>query len=163
VVKIAKTKCSEEIIGSLSNCADDGLKILNIHKSAGPKQIIAAINDFIINWQKNGNHDFKSRVYDEYLASLASLWGNQLNKALDWKWGHAKFDGQEKGKLGVFSPDNSLVIYPLDYTSKVMLNANIPPTVLLAFNLIQAQDFSSVPPDTFHDVMASVRHIVPPA
>ena len=157
---------SESIIdqGNLSNItssAIDAANILDIDAALiAPTATVAAVDLFVHRWQQ-GDHPVESDVEDIILV-MASLWGEQLVKQLDWEWTAVSFaEDEDVVTIGVASPDRSLAIFPFHFVQQCLSN-DAPVTIQLAFDLlVDGSRIPEIPAGTFENVMNNVHHKTP--
>src|SRR5262249_30203933 len=148
----------------IKGCADDALKVLGgDYASADPPTIVKAIDDFAFRWQ-DGERPPTDVVEDGEEARLimGSLWGEQLVKQFGWQWAKVTFhDYGDTVAFGVFSPDRSLAIYPLEFMLGCLRDPNVDVTVMLSFNTLLAAKVPEAESKSYLNVMDGVHRIVP--
>ncbi len=158
---MTKNALPAEILENIKASSQDALRMLQLSEDHQPMHVVAAIDLFVRGWQANPDEVKKDQHHQRMVISLSSLWGIQLNKEFGWDWGAKKL--KDGDTLGVFSPDNSMAIYTVKYLNFTMQNPAVIPTIELAFNMIKDKALPKFAADSYTDVMAGVRHIVPPA
>ncbi len=152
------------LMGKIRGCAIDALKVLgDDFTQADPTTVVNAIDDFAFRWQK-GDRPPTDVVEDGQQARLifGSLWGEQLVKQFGWQWAKITFhDHNDSKAFGVFSPDRSLAIYPLDFMLGCLHDPGMDVTVMLSFNMLKAGTIPRFEPKSYTNVMEGVRRIVP--
>lgn len=152
-----------ETAESISSYAEGAAKMLGVDRAdSSPLEIVSAIDRWIRAAQKeglpalqaddelsaeaklgNGKHD-KDAHANELAYHIGSLWGEQLVRELGWQWAFVVFEHRPDMEVaGVFSPDRSLAIYPLNFVFHCLADAN-PVTILKAFEILR--EGSRVPP-----------------
>jgi hypothetical protein len=153
-------------MGNIKGCARDALAVLGgDFANADAATVVEAIDDFAYRWQK-GDCPPSSVVEDGEEARLlfGSLWGEQLVKQFGWQWAKVTFhDYNDSVAYGVFSPDRSLAIYPLQFMLGCLQNPAVDVTVMLSFNMLVAghMDVPKLEEKSYTNVMDLVHRIVP--
>jgi hypothetical protein len=149
------------LLEDLADYLQLGLKQLQLTGDEPPTDIVMAVDECVYQHQKGQPHPFTSR--DDGRSALASVWGQQLVRALGWHWAGIVHPEFEEGDFAIalLSENRSLLIYPVDFI-EVCWRTKRDVTIALAFNmLVKGDEFSSEPPNSFCDVMAEVRRIIP--
>jgi hypothetical protein len=154
----------ERMMENIKGCADDAIKVLGAEfADAGPATIVKAVDDFAYRWQKGGRPP-SVVVEDGEEARLifGSLWGQQLVKQFDWQWAKVTFhDYDDSVAFGVFSPDRSLAIYPLEFMLGCLQNPHMDATIMLSFNMLLEGKITKMKEKSYTNVMDGVHRIVP--
>jgi hypothetical protein len=147
-----------DVQAGLPGAAAEGAALVKAALTDPPEKVIAAIDAFVTSPPRK----FFGRVdtWTDRALPVGSLWGEQLVREFGWAWGQVKLD-EDEIRIGVFSKDRSLAIYPWEFVFDCLENET-PVTILLAFNMLQAGSIPAFPPNSFEDVMEGVHHIVPP-
>jgi len=138
---------------------------LNLDSSNSPQEVAEAVNEEILRQQKEGHPDDRAPEdpMDTEPLCLGSLWGEQMVAKFGWEW--AMFTFHEHGdavSLGVVSPDRTWIICPFEFLFGCLVN-DVVPTVALSFNMLgDGTRIPDLPADAYENLMAGVRHIVPP-
>jgi hypothetical protein len=91
---------------------------------------------------------------------LGCLWGAQMVREFGWSWADIRSDAALD--VAVVSPSRDMVIYPLTFAAECIRKLRIC-TVELSFNMLRERKGDAVfQPGGYEDVMAHIRHIVPP-
>ncbi|HVS39847.1 MAG TPA: hypothetical protein VMS17_30090 [Gemmataceae bacterium] len=163
-MNITEQEVPKGILDSIKGCADDALNILgSAFANADPPTIVAAVDDFVYRWQK-GERPPADVVEDGEQARLlfGSLWGEQIVKQFGWQWAKVTFhDYGDATAFGVFSPDRSLAIYPLDFMLGCIRDSNVDVTAMLSFEMLRAGQVPKMNKKSYINVMDGVRRIVP--
>lgn len=140
-----------------------GQDLLGSSAKAAPKQIVEAIDDYVGEWQskRRGLLALLRPRTDavEPARALGVVWGDQIVRHFDWSWTCEIRGGEER--FAVTSPNRSLIIYAPQFIHDCLHDARIDCTVMLAFNMQEAGNFSGCQPGEYVDVMSGVRRIVP--
>lgn len=155
-----ETELDNQMLEEIRQSAREGAELIGVDLEAqSPQEIVEKIDAFVSQQQRrkkstSGDHDAAE-------IALGGLWGEQLVRALGWEWSSVTFhDHNNANAVGVFSPDRSLVIYPLHFIFSCLENA-APVTILLAFNMLQdGSRIPELPPRGFENVMDNVHHVV---
>lgn len=152
-----------ETAKSIASCAEVAAKMVGVNLvDSSPIEIVSAIDRWIRMAQKEGlpklqtddespaeaglgnSKNDKDSHANELAYHIGSLWGEQLVRELGWQWAIVVFEHHsEMEVVGVFSPDRSLAIYPLNFVFHCLADAN-PVTILKAFEILR--EGSRVPP-----------------
>lgn len=161
---ITEEPIPDDILGPIKGCALDALKVLGQELAAAdPTRIVEAVDEFAYRWQK-GLRPPASIVEDgeEARLILGSLWGEQLVKEFGWQWAKVTFhDYGDSIAFGVFAPDRSLAIYPLEFMLGALRDPGVDVTVMLSFNMLKAGKCLKMPARSYTNVMECVHRIVP--
>ncbi len=155
---------SESILQNIRNCATAMSQRLGIESAESASEIVEAVNQEIHRQQKEGHHDDKAPEdpMDTEPLCLGSLWGEQLVAKLGWEWVMLSFHEHGSRSLGVSSPDRAWIICPFEFVYGCLVN-DVTPTVSLSFNMLD--DGTRIPDmaaNSYENLMAGVRHIIPP-
>ena len=149
------------LLEDLADYLQLGLKQLQRSGDEPPTEIVKAVDECVYQHQKGQPLPFSTR--DDGRSALASVWGHQLIRALGWQWAgivHPEFE-EDDFAIALLSENRSLLIYPVDFI-EICWRTKRDVTIALAFNmLVKGDEFSSEPPNSFCDVMAEVRRIIP--
>ena len=160
---ITETPLPQDTLDTIKGCAGDALIVLALRRTAGPRKVLAGVDAFACRWQAK-DRPAKNVVKDGEEARLimGSLWGEQLVKKFGWHWAQVTFhDHDDSIAFGVFSPDRSLAIYPLDFMLGCLRNKYVDVTVLLSFNMLLAGKIPEMKAKSYTNVMEGVHRIVP--
>ncbi len=145
--------------GLIEAVTEDAARYLGLHPFRNtPKEIVGAVNDTVTKLVFGERVPFPAAEEPKLL--LGCLWGAQMLRELQWTWVNV-----HRGKsvdIAVVSQSRDMVIYPFTFIASCIAKRHIC-TVLLSFNMLLERRSSPVFPEgTYEDVMAHVRHIVPP-
>jgi hypothetical protein len=91
---------------------------------------------------------------------LGAIWGAQMVRELGWSW--VEIRAGEALDLAVVSPGRDMVIHPFSFVGQCLAKRCIC-TVELSFNMLLERKGEVVfEPNGFENVMAHIRHIIPP-
>jgi hypothetical protein len=164
-MNVTEEPIPKKTMGHIKGCAKDALQVLGSDFArADPAVVVKAIDDFAYRWQK-GDRPPADVVEDMEEARLifGSLWGEQLVKQFGWQWAKITFhDYDDSIAFGVFSPDRSLAIYPLEFMLGCLQDPGVDVTVKLSFNmLLAAGEIPKMKKKSYTNVMDGVHRIVP--
>lgn len=162
-MNISEQPVPDEIMASINGCAADGRQMLGLSEGADPATLVSAIDDFAYRCQK-GDRPPPEVIEDADLARLVlgSLWGEQLVKQFHWEWAQATFhDHGDSTAFGVFSPDRSLAVYPLEFMLGCLQNPDVDVTVMLSFNMLSEGKIPKMKAKSYTNLMDGVKRIVP--
>jgi hypothetical protein len=163
-MNITEEPVSDEILGNIRDCAMSALGVLgDQYANAKPEEVVKAIDQFAYRWQK-GDRPRPDVIEDAEDVRLlfGSLWGEQLVKQFGWQWARITFhDYDDAVAFGVFSPDRSLAIYPLEFMLGCLRDADVDVTVMLSFNMLLAGSVPTMKKKSYTNVMDGVHRIVP--
>jgi len=163
-MNITEEPIPDEILGNIRGCANGAVKVLgDKFANADPATIVEALDEFAYRWQK-GDRPPATVVEDGEEARLifGSLWGEQLVKEFGWQWAKVIFhDYGDSVAFGVFSPDRSMAIYPLEFMLGALRDSTVDVTVMLAFNMLKAGKVPMMKKKSYTNVMDGVHRIVP--
>jgi len=163
-MNITEDPVPANILRNLRACAKDALKVLGKkYAKAEPSKVVAAIDDFIYRWQRD-DRPSEDVVEDDDTARLimGSLWGEMLVEEFGWEWAKVTFhDHDDSVAFGVFSPDRSLAIYPLEFLLGCVQDPDVDATVALSFNMLTAGKVPKMKKKSYTNVMDGVHRIVP--
>lgn len=151
----------ESIAENIPGAAAEGAELVGISVDAEPQEIVAAINDFLTTANKS-DAVADIDLWTDRALPLGCLWGEALARAFEWQWASLiQHDHDDYQAVAIVNPDRSLAIFPFHYCYGCLENRVIP-TVLLAFNMLQAGTIPPQKPRGYVNVMDGVRHIIPP-
>jgi hypothetical protein len=163
-MNVTEEPIPDDILKSIKGCAKDALKVLSGKLAKGdPTTVCDAVDDFAYRWQK-GDRPPADVVEDGEEARLifGSLWGEQLVKEFGWQWAKVTFhDYDDSFAYGVFSPDRSMAIYPLEFLLGALREPTVDVTVMLAFNMLKVGKIPKMKKKSYTNVMDCVHRIVP--
>jgi hypothetical protein len=91
---------------------------------------------------------------------LGCLWGAQMVREFGWSW--ADIRSGSALDVAVVSPASDMVIYPFTFVDECIRKIRIC-TVELSFNMLRERKGETIfQQGGYEDVMAHIRHIVPP-
>ena len=145
------------------NYRQQGLDLLGASATATPKQLVEAVDEFVDQWQsrRRGFAAFFKPRGDaiEVGRALGVVWGDQIVRHFEWNWICAIDEDEER--YAVASPNRSLIIHAPQFIHDCLHDPQIDCTVMLAFNMQEAGDFTGCAAGDYVDVMSGVRRIVP--
>ena len=140
-----------------------GLELLDASASAVPKLLVQAVDEFVDQWQNKRrglSGMFRSRTDAvEPARALGVVWGDQIVRQFEWNWICEIREGEER--FAVAAPNRSLVIYAPQFIHDCLHDPRIDCTVMLAFNMQEAGNFTGCQAREYADVMSGVHRIVP--
>lgn len=140
-----------------------GLDLLGASASTAPKRLVQAVDEFVDRWQnkRRGLSAMFGRRVDavEPARALGVIWGDQIVRHFEWDWICEIADAEER--FAVAAPNRSLVIYAPQFIHDCLHNPRIDCTVMLAFNMQEAGNFTGCQAGEYLDVMSGVHRIVP--
>ena len=140
-----------------------GLDLLGVSAGAAPKQVVQAIDEYVDNWQskRRGLMAMLRPRIDavEPARALGVLWGDQIARHFDWNWICEVRNGEER--FAVACPNRSLIIHAPQFLHDCLHEPKIDCTVMLAFNMQEAGNFTGCQAGEYADVMSGVHRIVP--
>jgi hypothetical protein len=140
-----------------------GLEVLGASATAAPKQLVEAIDEYVAAWQskRRGLIALLRLRGDavEPARALAVVWGDQFVRHFDWTW-ICEIRGDEE-RFAVTSPNRSLIIYAPRFIHDCLHDPGMDCTVMLAFNMQEAGNFTGCRAGEYVDVMSGVHRIVP--
>ena len=152
----------ESIANNLLGAARDGAELVGTSVDAEPDKIVEAIDRFLTNPKKRGWFS-KIDNWDDRALPIGSLWGAAMVRAFGWQWASLIQHGHDDYKaIALVNDDRSLMVFPFHYCFGC-LEDNVTPTVLLAFNMLEAGKIPQQEAHSYANLMDGVQHIVPPA
>jgi len=140
-----------------------GLDLLGTSASAEPKQLVEAIDEYVTAWQdkRRGLLAMLRSRGDavEPARALGVVWGDQIVRHFDWTW-TCEIRGDEE-RFAITSPNRSLIIYAPQFIHDCLHDPIRDCTVMLAFNMQEAGNFTGCKAGDYVDVMSGVFRIVP--
>jgi hypothetical protein len=159
---------AETILQGLAGAAGEGAILVGVSTDDEPLTIVQAIQQYLVAREKQEGDrtlvgDASGTAWSDEVLQLGSLWGEAMVRHFGWLWTQLTQSPQGNNKtIAIVNEDRSLAIYPFHYCQGC-LEAKAYPTILLAFNMLDAGAIPPQPPGAFVNVMDGVRHIVPPA
>jgi hypothetical protein len=140
-----------------------GLDLLGASRGAAPRQLVEAIDSYVDEWQNKRRGlltMLRARVDAvEPARALGVVWGDQIVRHFEWNWICEIRDSEER--FAVASPNRSLVIHAPQFIHECLHNPQVDCTVMLAFNMQEAGNFTGCERGAYVDVMSGVHRIVP--
>ena len=140
-----------------------GYALLDVSSNATPRELVQAIDAHVCDWQ------WRRQVLRGLLRTredpveparaLGVVWGDQIVRHFDWRW--VCVLRRSEPRFGVVSPDRSLAIYAPQFLDDCLRNPGVDCTVMLAFNMQEAGDFTGCAAGEYVDVMRGVHRVVP--
>jgi len=132
---------AESIARGIPGAAVEGAEIVGVDPSEGAKTKIEAINSFLTP-KKSGwfgrNTDTIIDNWTERSLPIGCLWGEIMVQHFGWSWANLiQHDHDDFKAISVVNDDRSLAIFPWHYCFGCLEN-DVHPTVLLAFNMLEA-------------------------
>jgi len=160
---ISERPLSPDELSQFEHYRQRGLELLGASASAVPKRLVQAIDEFVDEWQNKRrglSAMFRPRTDAvEPARALGVVWGDQIVRHFEWNWICEVREGEER--FAVAAPNRSLVIYAPQFIHDCLHNPQIDCTVMLAFNMQEAGNFTGCQARDYVDVMSGVRRIVP--
>lgn len=155
---------SADEISAFQRYRQMGLRALQASDADDPKMLVQAINSYVDEWQSKRRGfmaRLRSRAEDvtEIARALSVVWGDQIVRQFGWEWICEVQEDEER--YAVASPDRSLVIHAPQFISRCLEKPQTDCTVLLAFNMQSAGNFTGCAPRAYVSVMSGVRRVVP--
>jgi hypothetical protein len=153
-----------EEISAFQRYRQMGLRLLQASEAAEPKTLVQAINMHVDEWQSKRRGfvaRLRSRAEDvtEMARALSVVWGDQMVRHFGWEWICEIHNDEEN--YAVTSPDRSLVIHAPQFIGQCLEEPETDCTILLAFNMQNAGNFTGRAPREYVNVMSGVRRVVP--
>lgn len=153
---------SEDSLQNLKGAAREALDVLGPEcTGADPYKLVSLVDDFVYRWQKDrrpplGDNDVDP---DDVPIMLASLWAEQVVADFGWQWVQMWFD-EQTWTFAIVAADRSMIIFPFTFVDDCIAG-NVDVTIELSFNMLDGGRLGQLPPNTYQDIMAGIRHIVP--
>ena len=145
---------------------DLGLKRLEVGKEATPAAVAEAADAFVDKEQVERSKYFKGfyllvfRPPDAMIEEVGAAWGEQLVRAFGWRWQYVVRD--KEPERAVTSPDQAVVVFPSTYLDRMLKPPYDDVTLMLMFNMIEANELAEVPSGTLEDISdGRLRHLIP--
>lgn len=151
-------------IATFQRYREIGLQLLRASEIDAAKTLVQAVNTYVDEWQSK-RRGFLARLRagaedtTEMARSLSVVWGDQIVRYFGWEWICEVQDDEER--YAVASPDRSLVIHAPQFIGRCFDEPETDCTILLAFNMQSAGNFTGCKPKQYVDVMNGVLRIVP--
>ncbi|MCO8123285.1 hypothetical protein NHH03_16165 [Stieleria sp. TO1_6] len=147
---------------NLHGAATEGAELVGTSVDAEPAVIVEAINSFLAKPKKAGWFA-KVDNWDDRALPIGSLWGHAIARKFGWQWASlTQHDHDDFKAIAIVNDDRSLAVFPFHYCFGCLEN-HVPPTVLLAYNMLDAAKIPQQPPGGYMNLMDGVHHIIPPA
>lgn len=158
---ISETALDDEGLKNLRRCARNALETLGLSIATRPAEVAAAIDNHVSWWQKKGRPP-KMGIENKSDAELllGSLWGEQLAGMFKWEWRIVVHHNLGNvAVVGILSPDRSLVIYPMYFIHRVLLDPQIDCTIALSFNMLVARKIYKLPARGYVNLMECIKRV----
>jgi hypothetical protein len=115
-----------------------------------PDDVVRAIQDYVDGLQAGVTHAGPAAGYSlgDQILLLASLWGIQFCRKLNWEWVELTVHGETYD--GIVSPSREYAIFPFDYMKQVVTDEKRENTALLIYNMLKAGSFTSQEPRSYY-------------
>ncbi len=160
-------RISESIAENLVGAAEEGAALIGVSMTDTASSIVEAINQFLeppkkTGWFSKAKVDPQIDNWSDRALPIGSLWGETMVRHFGWHWASLiQHDHDDYKVIAVVNDDRSLAVFPFHYCFGCLEN-HVYPTVLLAFNMLEAGTIPSQPANGFVNLMDGVRHIVSP-
>jgi len=145
---------------------DLGLKRLGLGTEAAPADVAQAADAFVDEQQAERSKYLKGlfllmfRPPDGMIEEVGAAWGEQLVRAFGWQWQYAV--REKEFERSVTSPEQAVVVFPSNYLSRMLKPPYDDVTLMLMFNMIEADKLPEAPPGALDDISdGRLRHIIP--
>lgn len=146
----------------LDICVEDGLKFFGLTAADRPEAVIAAVDQYVYDWQRGALPAERKLDAEEAPYLLGALWGQQFVRQFGWRWVNITFLTQGNVSApGVVSPEAALVVYPIHFVIGCLQNPTVDGTLALAFNLLAAGQAGGVGARSYFNLMDGVQRVVP--
>ena len=151
-------------ISAFQEYREMGFQVLRVAETDSAKALVHAINTYVDEWQSK-RRGFMARLRAKaedttgLARALSVVWGDQIVRHFGWEW-ICEVQGEEE-RYAVASPDRSLVIHAPQFIGKCFEEPEVDCTILLAFNMQSAGNFTGCRPRQYVDVMSGVLRVVP--
>lgn len=158
----------DSIAEGLVGAAGEGADLLGISADDEPSKVIEAVNRFLEppkkkSWFSKAKVNPETDNWTDRALPIGSLWGQMMVRYLGWHWASLiQHDRDDFKAIAVVNEDRSLVIFPFHYCFGCLENS-VHPTILLAFNMLEAGKIPAQPEGAFVNLMDGVHHIMPPS
>ena len=145
------------------NYAKSGLRLLSASESSESSALVAAVDAHVAAHQK-AQRGFLSKLLSKTIdnthvaLALGIVWGNEIVRALGWKWTCIIREGEER--YAVVSVDRSLAVYATYFVKECLDNSYTDCTILLSYNMLLKNAIPAQTPNSFFSVMPAVFRIV---
>ncbi|MGD9683427.1 MAG: tetratricopeptide repeat protein [Candidatus Obscuribacterales bacterium] len=158
-----ESEVAAETVEQVREKACQALKFLDLKKDADAEEIIETLDSHIDGLQQELAASPERLVAEENALAeravlLGSLWGETLAKQFGWHWTFVEIGSSRI--LTIVSPDRALAIYPCQFISSCLLDADQDCTILLAYNMMK-DGLGDVPANGFENVMEGVFRMFP--
>ena len=115
-----------------------------------PDDVVRAIDDYIDRLRTGVSERATAAQYSlgDQILLLASLWGIQICRQLDWEWVELAVNGEPYD--GIVSPAREYAIFPFDYMKQVVTDNDRENTALLVYNMLKAASFTPQEPRSYY-------------
>ncbi len=157
----------QSISEHLDGSAGEGATLVGVTLDDPPLSIVEAINRFLEPPKKKGwfskpKADPSIDNWVDRALPIGSLWGQTMVRHFGWHWASLiQHDHDDFKAIAVVNEDRSLAVFPFHYCFGCLEN-HVYPTILLAFNMLEAGKIPQQSRNGFANLMDGVRHIVPP-
>jgi hypothetical protein len=138
---------------------------LGIRTDQDPGDAMKRLTEFVRSQQQEYRSMLKRLSNRKMLSDMAfavgASWGELLCREFGWEWVVIGAGGDDS--FAVSPADRSLVVYPIRYVRDCLNDASALCTIALAGNMLRGGRIPAMPRGQLEDVMAGVRHVVPPS
>ena len=167
-MNVTEEPLDESVVSHLDGAAREGAGLVGANVHDDPGRIVATINEFLVPPGREGAIRTAGAaagrdLWGDWALPIGTLWGHAMIERFGWSWiGMIQHDHDDFRVMALANTDRSLVVYPHHYCFGCLRN-DVYPTVLLAFNMLEAGGIPAQPARGYLNLMDGVRHVVPPA
>jgi hypothetical protein len=159
-MSITEEPLPSDVRASIPGAAKEGAALVGVSLDDEPIRIIEAINEFVAK-PKKGSWFKRIDNWNDRAMPLGALWGTQMVRRFGWDWTFVVDREEDFKAIAVFHRNRSVGIYPFDYVFGC-LESDVYPTILLAYNMLEAGSIPTGDARAYVNLMDGVRHIVTP-
>ncbi len=139
--------------------AELGKELIGLDKKAKvtSPEIVQRVDSYVDSWQ-DAEIDTEELDGMDAAKSLGALWAQELINSFKWTWVCLEGAGN---LYAVVSKDRALVINPVYFIKSCLDMPELDCTIMLAYNMLQENQFDEIPAKSFENVMEGVHRVIP--
>lgn len=150
---------SKAEIENFKRQAELGKEMIGLDKKTKvtSSEIVQRVDSYVDAWQ-DAEIDIAEVDGMDAAKALGALWAQELIQSFEWNWVCLESAGN---LYAVVSPDRALLVNPVYFVKSCLDMPELDCTIMLAFNMLQENQFDEIPAKSFENVMEGVHRVIP--
>lgn len=156
---LKERKLSKAEAENFKRQADLGKEMISLDKKTKvtSAEVVQRIDSYVDAWQ-DAEIDTDEIDGMDAARALGALWAQELIASFKWEWVCLEGAGN---LYAVVSEDRALVINPVYFVKSCLDMPELDCTIMLAYNMLQENQFEEIPAMSFENVMEGVHRVIP--